>query len=307
MVHRGLVMRPDRRQVLALTATGLACASLAPRLRARDDDEHGAQDPEHECDLTVALLESKRLGKPLLVLSLTDEAVLFGPSERMELLTWYLTECDEAALLDLALCEIVCVSPAQARAHLVIRPADADAMMFLVEAQRGDSTARAVTLDLPPAPEPAHLYSDEERANYAKAKKARIDAVAKGVRATLLPGESSLRDRMGELQATLTEDERAGLAAGLKDPEQLTPALADRAAPFLLWTAASHPLGEELRARVLEGASFRTQVNAPRGGAWVQPDFCPPCGMAFPTTDGRKFLDLYGRLAGGAPSCDADG
>lgn len=300
----------DRRHFLSLlsiSAFGGAFPALAFGRRTGDDA------PE-----TVArrgLKRARAAGKPLLVFVIPAEPA--AASGRGEWFGSWLTLADDALLADLALFERVCV-PMAALAGLGIRDIDdaKEPVMLCIETH--DETPRAIAIDgaldeelarrlANPWPQEGETYEAAEK-RVGDAIRARNAALTQWLRDGVKIDECLPR-LAAQVDATLTDDERAQIAKHLAQPATIDRTLLERAGAVVrngIPVAETKQLEAAIRA-IAAATTDAVRTQPPAGAVWARSSGCGfefedpdrhgdtddagiECGMGFVPDEGRRFL-----------------
>lgn len=280
----------------------LACA------RGRGDDSP-------EAIARAGLERARKAGKPLLVLVIPSEA---GPaSERGEWFGSWLALADDALLADLALFERICV-PMAALADLELRDLDDTAEPVMLFIETHEDAPRAIAIDgaldkelvqtfANPWPHEGESYEAAEL-RVGNAIRARNAALSRWLRDGV-----KLDERMAQLaaqvDATLTEAERALIAKHLAQPAAIDRAVLERAGAVVRHAIpfAETKQQEAAISAIAAAAADAIRTRPPAGAVWAHSTGCGfefedpdregdtrdagiACGMGFVPEDGKRFL-----------------
>ncbi|MFI5403171.1 MAG: hypothetical protein ACHQ1G_09555 [Planctomycetota bacterium] len=201
--------------------------------------------------------------------------------------------------LDLALCEVVCATVADAKAQIKDLMVEGEPLMLLVET--GGAAARATAID----PQIRDDFGARDFDKVDELAKERLDVVAAALRAGVLPTKETLAARAALAEARLPAEEakslRAAVAAG-KTPE---PEALDRGAALVraLAEAPDAPRPQILSA-LAAAAQKRVTGTAPPGAKWAKSSGCGvdiedeettavKCGMGYVPKISQRFLWFF--------------
>lgn len=300
----------DRRHFLSLlsiSAFGGAFPALAFGRRTGDDAP--------ETVARAGLKRARAAGKPLLVFVIPAEPA--AASGRGEWFGSWLTLADDALLADLALFERVCV-PMAALAGLGIRDIDdaKEPVMLCIETH--DETPRAIAIDgaldeelarklANPWPQEGETYEAAEK-RVGDAIRARNAALTQWLRDGVKIDECLPR-LAAQVDATLTDDERAQIAKHLAQPATIDRTLLERAGAVVrngIPVAETKQLEAAIRA-IAAATTDAVRTQPPAGAVWARSSGCGfefedpdrhgdtddagiECGMGFVPDEGRRFL-----------------
>jgi hypothetical protein len=322
----------DRRRVLEGLGLG-ALVYLLPGCGQSDDEalpssprETPAPEPEipfweREVGpnpyVEPALARARALGKPLLVLvapGRRDDARW----EREGTFGEFLRLCSDDALVDLALCEVLCATVDELEGRVVV-PQDARDGHPLLLLVGVDGTVSTVANDLPTIDA---VRRDAVPAGYEAAVRARVAVLERHVHDLVAPTPeafaalvASATRRLGRERLERIDDARDGELA-------LDPRTADECAAVVrAGIADAEPDGgarERLLASLLDGTKLRLREGPPYGARWatswgcggtIEPvpdhhaarrdgaethDAGISCGMGFVPEISRRFLSFWG-------------
>lgn len=300
----------NRRHFLSLLSFSAVSGALPALAFGR-----GRGDESPDAIARAGLERARKLGKPLLVLVIPAEPG--SASERGEWFGSWLALADDALLADLALFERICV-PTAALADLGIDGLDDAKEPAMLCIETHDDTPRAIAIDgvLDAELERAFANPWPQEGESDEATETRVGNAIRARNATLsrwLRDAVKLDERMARLaaqvDATLTDDERAQIAEHLAEPATIDRGLLTRASAIV---RAAIPVDETKRRddaiRAIAAAvadSIRTKP--PAGAVWAHSTGCGfvfedpdregdtrdagiACGMGFVPEDGKRFL-----------------
>jgi hypothetical protein len=267
-----------------------------------------------------ALARARALGKPLLVLVVPEER---GQAwwDRAKAFGELLQHASREALLDLALCEVLCATRSDLARHVPAAAGLADAPLALVDV---DGTLTAARDDLPPGPERprGRMLAGEVRAEYTAAVLARVAEVELRIRELVAPDADALARREVTAARSLDPAVLERIAVAYAGGPALDPREADDGAAVV--RSLLRPGVEErehvaeLRASLIAGTTWRLREGPPLGARWQStlgcgshiedlPDGHPAaleggrsrgsgfgCGMAHVPEASRRFLSFWG-------------
>lgn len=300
----------NRRHFLSMLSFSAVSGALPSLSFAR-----GRGDASPEAIARAGLERARKLGKPLLVLVIPQEPG--QASERGEWFGSWLALADEALLADLALFERICV-PTAALADLGIDGVDAAKEPVMLCIETHDATPRAIAIDgaldktlvqtfANPWPQEGESYEAAEL-RMGNAIRARNAALSSWLRDAV-----KLDERMPQLaaqvDATLTDDERAQLAKDVAQPATIDGALLERASAIVRHAIpVDEPTRREDAIRAIAAATAdAVRTRPPAGAAWAHSTGCGfefedpdregdtrdagiACGMGFVPAEGKRFL-----------------
>lgn len=283
----------DRRRFLFITGASMTLP-WSRLLRAAEDT------PAATASVAHALERARSVGKPLLVLVIPEADEMW---ERQQVFGAWLNHGGDAALADLALCEVVCARLADLPTEVAPRPrSERSPLMLLVESE-GEPRTRVLDPALPPLPE--EFWNGGEEA----AIEQRNRVIADLLHQALLGND--LRDRRAEQsRRALTETDQVALrdVADLASLAALPVEQIDRGAAYLLALGQRAEPSEHdaVRAVLARAARVRLVEQPPAGAKWATSTGCgvdiegessssggTPCGMGHVPRLSRRFLYFY--------------
>jgi len=289
-----------RRTFLALSAAGFAGAAL-PDWMARC---FAGDIPPAEARkaLRDAYQRAKERGKPLLVVVIptADDAKAL----RGEIAGQFFTHGGEEVHADLALCEVVCATVADAKASIPFPRGDEEPLFVLVEAAEADVSAHAIAPDL-------QVRVDESRPDLEnegvieREHRARIARIAKALRARVAPDVATLERRARSELRSVPEAERAKVEASCH--ETAPDDVAERFAGAIRLRAEKGEIPRaKAVARLARVADARYVKSSPPGARWGQNtgcgvriegelDIAVACGMGFVPKLSERFLYFFAK------------
>lgn len=314
----------ERRHFIGAAGLGLLFPALPGWLRAgfqeaeRQDtgtgDDQGEGEGHGHCPnpyVRSTLERARGLGKPTLVFVVPAEAR--DRPERRQLFGQYLNLCDDDALLDLALCEVLCAAQADLAVHVPEAAKAEDPLMVLVGRRGKVEFVKDDLPDLLPLP------FGRDEAEFTKSIEARVATLAGRVHALVAPDRQAIALHAVDAETSLGEERVERVRRALESSDELEPALADAAAALLLEVPATDLRAPALRSAVLEGVRARLREGPPFGANWASSSGCgstieevpeghpayradapPPqsflmaCGMAHVPAVSERFLSFWG-------------
>ncbi|MCC7170132.1 MAG: hypothetical protein IT459_06770 [Planctomycetes bacterium] len=280
----------------------LACA------RGRGDDSP-------EAIARVGLERARKAGKPLLVLVIPSEPG--AASERGEWFGSWLALADAALLADLALFERICV-PMAALADLGVRDVDPKTEPVMLFIETHEDAPHAIAIDGALDEELVRAFANpwlQEGESY-EAAELRMGTAIRARNAALtgwLRDTVKLDERMprlaAQVDATLTDDERAQIAKHLAQPAAIDRTLLERAGAVVrdaIPVAETKQQEAAIRA-IAAVTADAIRTKPPAGAVWARSSGCGfefedpnrhgdsddagiECGMGFVPEEGKRFL-----------------
>lgn len=288
-------MSIDRRTLLA----SFSALSLPAWLSAFAAEDPQSKSTPRSPRITPALENAKKTGRPLLVLIVPTDGN--ARSKRGVMWGLYLESAGEAAMADLALCEVVCAEHDQIE-HELPDPAKAawiDALAILVETD--GSSPSVVGGPVPTLP--AWNTGAEES---VMIRRRLVDALQARLLTAIAPDRAVIERRARQNRASLTAGEAASLGS-LSAPFAPTRRDADRVPACVRLVAEN---ARDLRPACLAllevQAVSRLRRAPPPGSRWARnrgcgselegpgPVWSPgPCGSGFAGPTSLRFLWMY--------------
>lgn len=300
----------NRRHFLSLLSFSAVSGALPALACAR-----GRGDESPDAIARAGLERARKLGKPLLVLVIPAEPG--SASERGEWFGSWLALADDALLADLALFERICV-PTAALVDLGIEGIDDAKEPAMLCIETHDDTPRAIAIDgvLDAELERAFANPWPQEGESDEAAETRVGNAIRARNASLsrwLRDAVKLDERMARLaaqvDATLTDDERARIAEHLAEPATIDRALLTRASAIV---RAAIPVDETKRREdairaIAAAVADSIRTKPPAGAVWAHSTGCGfafedpnregdtrdagiACGMGFVPEEGKRFL-----------------
>ena len=252
---------------------------------------------ESATHVSDALSTAERLGKPLLVLLVPEDAE--DQEGRLRLWSELLAFADDDTLAELCLCEVVCATANDGQNAVGDDwpEIEEDVIAVLVETDRpGAAVVSGAEL-------PSVGRSCTVEGSYGLASHARTAELSVRLRSAILPDDNALarRAERAALQNNGGNDVYA-ILQGFPRPRLRE---VDRIAALTLANARgidNDQYRQDQTALVARAALLRLWEDAPSGTEWhrqntldLQPleDPCPACGMAAAVPQSRTFLRMY--------------
>lgn len=298
----------DRRDFFRFTAISTGAISLPAWLAAA----FSPQDPEHrDSDRAAALRKARERavarGKPLLVFVVPADPHLW---DRGQLLGAFLNHGGPETLLDLALCEPACATPADIQRVFPKTRVDDSALMVVIETERPTHTrVVAPELEAPPAREEfADWQTWQEAAE--KHLKERIAKIHATLRDAVAGDPAALAARADAVRPHLTDAERERIEAFVAGTVEELEAqlLLDAAAVVRMAAAAPRRPEDPERLRNAVATAARSVYVTERipGSKWATTMGCGvtvegekddglaiACGMGSVPPLSQRFLYFY--------------
>lgn len=307
----------DRRSFLATATSAWVAPHWLAQAFGMADGTHQDRggDDDRIAQLRRARQRANSRGKPLLLLVVPAQESERWP--RGTFLGAFLNHATTDALCDLAMCEIACGTPDEAKVALGKIAIPDDAPILLVEPgeakdpepPRTTAVAAGLHQDVAEVARAENMSLDEWLAANEKRATERNAQVARSLHAAVAPDKGALAARADAARATLEPGERAALDELFAGTAVPAPALLVRAAAVVCMAAEAPRRGgdrERLRTAVAAAASKTFLEQRVAGSKWARStgcgstiegekerEFMVACGMGHIPPLGERFLWFF--------------